>query len=484
MSNSPRRLNEQESILHQEALSRGTLSAKEVEKIISDPKARQSALNFLLGVGLFKLLKDAKGALSFQAVSKKEVDQYKGLSGEEAMVLNHIKSSGNEGIWVKHIKAKTSMHISLIEKALKNLVSKKYVKKVSSVQHPIRKIYMLEGIEPSVALTGGPWYTDNELDTDFITSITQACYKFIQDVSFPKHKMHEGALFTIKSAPRYPTAAQIHNTLRQARLTETELAVEHIEMLLEVLVLDGLVEKLPSFGATLWDADAVSDGESEDERESKKKKKKKRRRTSSSSDEDEAPTKSKSKKRRADTDSDDEDDDESRSRKKSKSKLKRKKVEESDTEDEAPKKKKKKSKKDESEDSDSDEDTSRKKKKKKKKADSSDDESSEDEKASRKKKNKKQIKEESDSDDSDVQRRRRKTTRRSSSPFQLDDEYAGAVVYRAVQQEKMSMGWTEAPCSKCASFDFCKDGGPVNASECVYYGDWLVAGTITFDDET
>jgi len=66
--------------------------------------------------------------------------------------------------------------------------------------------------------------------------------------------------------------------------------------------------------------------------------------------------------------------------------------------------------------------------------------------------------------------------------FSFDDG-AGAVVYRAINQEKVTIGWTEAPCNKCPSFEFCKEGGPVNAKECVYYADWLVAGQIAFDDE-
>ena len=45
---------------------------------------------------------------------------------------------------------------------------------------------MLEGLEPSISLTGGPWYTDNELDTEFIHNLTEACYKLICDiVGFP-----------------------------------------------------------------------------------------------------------------------------------------------------------------------------------------------------------------------------------------------------------------------------------------------------------
>ena len=51
-----------------------------------------------------------------------------------------------------------------------------------SLQHKTRKIYMLEGLEPSIALTGGPWYTDNELDTEFIQHLSGACLKFIRDL--------------------------------------------------------------------------------------------------------------------------------------------------------------------------------------------------------------------------------------------------------------------------------------------------------------
>ena len=41
---------------------------------------------------------------------------------------------------------------------------------------------MLAGLEPSISLTGGPWYTDNELDTEFIKHLMDACYKLISDI--------------------------------------------------------------------------------------------------------------------------------------------------------------------------------------------------------------------------------------------------------------------------------------------------------------
>lgn len=38
-----------------------------------DASKRQNALNFLLGVGLFKSLVDSKGSVSFRAVTKNEL---------------------------------------------------------------------------------------------------------------------------------------------------------------------------------------------------------------------------------------------------------------------------------------------------------------------------------------------------------------------------------------------------------------------------
>jgi len=36
-------------------------------------------------------------------------------------------------------------------------------------------------LEPSVELTGGPWYTDNELDAEFIKSLCSACLRYIRE---------------------------------------------------------------------------------------------------------------------------------------------------------------------------------------------------------------------------------------------------------------------------------------------------------------
>ncbi|KAF9057373.1 RNA polymerase Rpc34 subunit-domain-containing protein [Panaeolus papilionaceus] len=463
--------NELESRLHQAALASKELTAKQAESIVPDPTARRNALNFLLSAGLFKLLTNSAGQVSFRAVSKEEVLATKGLSGEENLVLSHIKHSGNEGIWTKHLKAKTNLHQTVIDRCLKTLTQKRLIKRVQSVQHITRKIYMLEGLEPSISLTGGPWYTDNELDTEFIQNLMEACYRLISDITFPKVRGgSENLLYPISNAPKYPTADQIRTSLRKARLTETELTVEHVEMLLNVLVLDGKIEKLPAFGSALWNTDAIPDGDEGSDDESEKRSKKRKKRIDSSDDEIASKSsKKKRKKRSHSTDDSDSSDDES-SRKKSK--------------------RKRSKRKDDSEESDSDRDGKKGKKKKKRKQESSDSDSPSEEQSSRRKKSKKKKRwassdtEESSSSDSESEpqreRKRKKSVKhRSESPADALDLYdtSGGGKYMA------PLGLTEAPCGLCPSFEFCKDDGPVNARECTYYGDWLEGGTLANEED-
>ncbi|KAF9076414.1 RNA polymerase Rpc34 [Rhodocollybia butyracea] len=443
MSKATRPPNARESSLHYAALSgpNNEISAKETEEVIPDPTQRKDALNYLLSVGLLKPLKSSKGVLSFRAVTKSEHTTSLGLTEEEKVVLGNIRAVQNEGIWKKHLNSKTNFHRAVLDRCLKTLEQKKLIKTVPSVQHPTRKIYMLEGLVPSVTLTGGPWFTDGEFDTEFIQTLMKACLKFIRDISFPKSRARksDGAVYPISKSPKYPTAQQVKNALKQARLTETDLTVEHVEILLNVLVLDGELEKLPAFGTSLWDSGAVDDDNSDDERRSKKKRKH--------------------------HSSDNEDDDEASSSKR------------------------RKNRKTSFADSDSDQDTTSSKKKPKRKrlarSDESENNSSEDEVTYKKKskdKKRQKTREFSGSDsgsdsDNGHSRSKSRSRKRSPSPFFSFDE-VGSTVYKAIREERVSLGLSQAPCSTCPSFDFCKNGGPVNPAECVYYHDWLGGGVV------
>ncbi|KAI0828172.1 RNA polymerase Rpc34 [Trametes gibbosa] len=119
---SGRKLSAQEQKIHQAALAdpKKTITQKECEALIPDASSRTAALNFLLATGLLKAMKDTKGAVSFRAVMKKELDVKKDMSGEESMILSYIQAAANEGIWTKHLKAKTELHQTVIDRCLKS----------------------------------------------------------------------------------------------------------------------------------------------------------------------------------------------------------------------------------------------------------------------------------------------------------------------------------------------------------------------------
>lgn len=56
------------------------------------------------------------------------------MSKDEAMVYSYIESSGTEGIWTKTIKAKTNLHQSVVQRCLKSLEGKRYIKNIKSVK--------------------------------------------------------------------------------------------------------------------------------------------------------------------------------------------------------------------------------------------------------------------------------------------------------------------------------------------------------------
>ncbi|KAI6033591.1 hypothetical protein PISMIDRAFT_110158 [Pisolithus microcarpus 441] len=479
MSN--RKLSADELKLHQAALSANDkiLPVQETVKLIPDAAARTAAINFLLGAGMFKALANAGGVTALRAVAKNEIEIKKDMTPEEAMVLSHIQASGNEGIWTKHLKAKTELHQTVIDRCLKSLAQKQLVKSIKAVRHPTRKIYMLAHLEPSVELTGGPWYTDNELDAEFIKLLSSACLHYIRDRSFPKQSSKRVAqnqirLYAIGAAPSYPSAQQIQHFLSKSKITETELGVEHVEMLLRVLELDGEIEKIPAFSANAWsppsDSEDGSDSES-DSSDDERSREKKRKRGSSKMKEPR-----KLKRRKTKDDSESESDDRSKT-----------------------KKRKKNSKREEDSDDDSSAKSSRKRKRRSKHSDSSsEDESEEDRKKKHKRKSKKRRDTSSDEDsESSEEDRDRKSTSKSKSskskkssskklstvkrqhspsPDLRDELSGGAFVYRAIRQERVVLGWSQAPCGRCPVFDFCRDKGPTNPQECVYFEDWFALG--------
>ncbi|KAJ5580221.1 uncharacterized protein N7459_006206 [Penicillium hispanicum] len=110
--------------------------------------------------------------LVWKLVSRSDAEKLQKLSDDEALVYNVIHSTGRSGIWVRTIGQRTNLHKAVLDRSLKSLEGKNFIKTVHNVKHPSRKVYMVAGLPPSEDVSGGAWFTDGTFDSSFINSLS------------------------------------------------------------------------------------------------------------------------------------------------------------------------------------------------------------------------------------------------------------------------------------------------------------------------
>ncbi len=75
------------------------------------------------------------------------------------------------GIWTRDIKMATNIPQQTLTKSLKILEQRSLVKSVRSVVSKSKKLYMLYDVMPAKEITGGPWYSDQEFDHEFVNEL-------------------------------------------------------------------------------------------------------------------------------------------------------------------------------------------------------------------------------------------------------------------------------------------------------------------------
>lgn len=211
------------------------------------------------------------------------------------MVYSLIDDSGGDGIWSQTLQKRLNMHDSVLKNALKHLQTKGLIAPFKNVEHPNKKMYIKASIRPSDRATGGPWYTDQNLDEAFIEELQRVIFDFIKRQS-SYHSTHGGATraqapkkgvlkgnaeksrkrdasqmnappakavkLSATSTPRkdallplpagytgYPTVRDIARLLSSSGITNnTILTEEDVKKLVNVLVWDNLVEPIKVAG--------------------------------------------------------------------------------------------------------------------------------------------------------------------------------------------------------------------------------------------
>ncbi|KAG0651389.1 putative DNA-directed RNA polymerase III subunit rpc6 [Hyphodiscus hymeniophilus] len=241
---------------------------------------------------LFKILQSE--GLAWRLRSHEEARKYRSLKPEHEIVYGLIDEAGSEGIWSKTIKSRTNLHDAVFRSAIKALEGKNMITDMKSVEHPTRKMYIKSSLQPSDRATGGPWFTDGELDEEFIALISNVLYQYVQKRSWYEHRGHvHGAkkspkkvhgkmsveeikaarerelgpatVEDVEDGPRrslysrllplpanyqgYPTLHELTSFIEDKGIAkDTTLSAEEIQQLLDLLVYDGKIERLVSGG--------------------------------------------------------------------------------------------------------------------------------------------------------------------------------------------------------------------------------------------
>ncbi|XVF24801.1 hypothetical protein REPUB_Repub13aG0159000 [Reevesia pubescens] len=147
----------------------------------------------------------------------------------ERIVHALIQSKQDMGISQRDMNREINLPDNLIAKCLKSLVSKNLIKEVKSIQSRGRKHFISAEFEPSTAITGGAWYVEGSLDTEYINVLKEQCWRKI---------------YGLKVA----TLDGVTDAIKRSNVSQIELSKQQIEEIVKALVLDNEVMEMKSSG--------------------------------------------------------------------------------------------------------------------------------------------------------------------------------------------------------------------------------------------
>jgi len=216
-----------------------------------DPKARAQAINKLLVEEKIDLFKGNEGLV----YRKKEPSKAGSIAGdqEEKIVFKIIENSGNVGVWIRDIRAKSNLGQTQLNKVLKSLETKRLIKSVKSVNATKKKVYMLFNLQPDQSVTGGAWYSENDFESEFVEILNQQCYRYLYQRLESSKANHVGPI-AVKNASM-ASVSEVAKFISDLGISKVTLKDGDIESILQTIVYDGKAEKCESMdGSSLYRA--------------------------------------------------------------------------------------------------------------------------------------------------------------------------------------------------------------------------------------
>ncbi|KAK8585931.1 hypothetical protein V6N13_050900 [Hibiscus sabdariffa] len=151
------------------------------------------------------------------------------VTEHEKTVHEVIRSKKDMGASQWEMKREINVADNIITKCIKSLLSKNLIKEVKSIQSRGRKHYMSAEFEPSSEITGGAWYVEGSLDTEYINVLKEQCWRKIYGM-------------------KVATLEGIADALKRSNVSQIELSKQQVEEIVKALVLDNQVMEVKSTG--------------------------------------------------------------------------------------------------------------------------------------------------------------------------------------------------------------------------------------------
>ncbi|KAI6229049.1 DNA-directed RNA polymerase III subunit RPC6 [Aphelenchoides fujianensis] len=160
---------------------------------------------------------------------------------KEKLVYELIEESESAGIWIRDIRDRSGLPDAQIRKALKALENRKLVKSIKAVG-TTKKCYILFGVNADDNLTGGTFYSDQQLDSQFVQTLIQVCINLLQSrqaeaaEKFPYDARAQSDFSYVK-------ADVVAKYIHERGVSKVQLSIADVESVLNTAMLDGKVEK-------------------------------------------------------------------------------------------------------------------------------------------------------------------------------------------------------------------------------------------------
>ncbi|KAH7728318.1 RNA polymerase Rpc34 subunit family protein [Aphelenchoides avenae] len=206
-----------------------------------DIVGRGTAVNNLLKSGAVEMLQAGRGTGFILRLRDESKVRLENASTEEQVVFSLIEASQSKGIWIREIRDQSGLTDTQLKRVLKQLEQRKLVKAVKAVG-TTKKCYMLFNIEADSSLTGGTFYSDGAVDSQFVQTLVQVSITMLQAQRKRVEELHPNDVMKQREES-YVKLEDVARFIQERGICKVALAIVDVERLLDVAVLDGKLEK-------------------------------------------------------------------------------------------------------------------------------------------------------------------------------------------------------------------------------------------------